>query len=134
MTSGLIPGATTGAALIFAVAAGGVVVFQLALALGAPWGAYAMGGAVPGRFPPPLRLAAVVQAVVIAFLAVVALSAAGLVLPDLAATFPWLVWLPVAFSALAVVLNAISRSPGERRVWVPVTLVLLASSLVAAMA
>jgi hypothetical protein len=121
------------AALVFALAAGGVVAFQLALALGAPWGAYAMGGAVPGRFPPPLRAAAVVQAVVIALLAVVVLSAAGLVLPDLAAAAPWLVWIPVAVSALAVVLNSISRSAGERRIWVPVAMLLFLSSLIVAL-
>ena len=121
------------AALIFALVAGGVVAFQLALALGAPWGAYAMGGAFPGRFPPPLRIAAVVQAVVIGLLAVVVLSDAGLVLPDMAAAFPWLVWIPVAVSALAVVLNSISRSAGERRIWVPVAMLLLVSSLIVAL-
>ena len=73
---------TTIAALVFAVVAGGVVAFQFALALGAPWGAYAMGGSFPGRFPPPLRVAAVVQGVVIGLLAVVVLSDAGVVLPD----------------------------------------------------
>jgi hypothetical protein len=121
------------AAVVFGLVAGGVVAFQLALALGAPWGAYAMGGAFPGRFPPPLRAAAVVQAVVIGLLAVVVLSAAGLVLPDLAVAVPWLVWVPVAVSALAVVLNSISRSAGERRIWVPVAAVLLVSSLLVAM-
>ena len=121
------------AALIFALVASGVVAFQLALALGAPCGAYAMGGAFPGRFPPPLRIAAVVQAVVIGLLAVVVLSAAGLVLPDLAAAFGWLVWIPVAVSALAVVLNSISRSAGERRIWVPVAMLLLVSSLIVAL-
>jgi hypothetical protein len=40
---------TTLSALIFAVTAAGVIVFQIALGLGAPWGAYAMGGAFPGR-------------------------------------------------------------------------------------
>jgi hypothetical protein len=123
----------TPAALIFAVVAGGVVAFQLALALGAPWGAYAMGGAFPGRFPPPLRIAAVVQAVVIGLLAVVVLSDAGLVLPDLAVAFPWLIWIPVTVSALAVVLNSISRSAGERRIWVPVAMLLLVSSLIVAL-
>jgi len=123
---------TTLAAIAFTVAAGGVVAFQLALALGAPWGAYAMGGAIPGRFPPSLRIAAVVQAVVIGLLAVVVLSDARLVLPDLSAGAPWLVWVPVAVSALAVILNSISRSAGERKIWVPVALVLLVSSLLVA--
>jgi hypothetical protein len=36
-------------------------------------------------------------------------------------------------SALAVVLNAISRSAGERRIWVPVAVVLLVSSLLVAL-
>ena len=124
---------TTIAALVFAVCAAGVIAFQLALALGAPWGRYAMGGAFPGRFPPPMRAAAVIQAVVIALLAVAVLSTAGLVLPDLAASFPWLVLVAVVVSALAVVLNAISRSAGERRIWVPVASVLLVSSLVVAL-
>jgi hypothetical protein len=121
------------AALVFAVVAGGVVAFQLALALGAPWGAYAMGGTYPGRFPPPLRVAAVGQGVVIGLLALVVLSDTGLVLPALAAAFPWLVWVPVAVSVVAVVLNAISRSAGERRIWVPVAAVMLVSSLVVAL-
>ncbi len=121
------------AALVFAVVAGGVIAFQLALALGAPWGRYAMGGAFPGRFPPPMRVAAVVQAILIALLAVVVLSAAGLVLPDLATAAPWLVWVAVVVSAIAVVLNVISRSAGERRIWVPVATVLLVSSLLVAL-
>ena len=124
---------TTLAALVFAVAAAGVVAFQIALALGAPWGRYAMGGAIPGRFPPPMRIAALVQAFLIALLAVVVLSAAGLLLPDLAVALPWLVWVAVVVSALAVVLNAISRSAGERRIWVPVAAVLFVSSLLVAL-
>ena len=123
----------TVAALVFAVVAGGVVAFQFALALGAPWGAYAMGGSFPGRFPPPLRVAAAVQGVVIGLLALVVLSDAGVALPEIAVAFPWLVWIPVAVSALAVVLNSISRSAAERRIWVPVAMVLLVSSLAVAL-
>ncbi len=125
---------TSAAGLVFAVTASGVVAFQLALALGAPWGAYAMGGAFPGRFPPPMRVAAVVQAALIALLAVGVLSVAGILLPDVAVAFPWLGWVAVVVSAVAVVLNAISRSAGERRIWVPVAAVLLVSSLLVALA
>lgn len=124
---------TTMAALVFAVVAGGVVAFQLALALGAPWGAYAMGGAVPGRFPPALRLAAVVQALAIVLLAVVVLSAAGLALPGLADELPGLIWAVVAFATVALVLNSITRSRSERRVWAPVSAVLLVCSLTVAL-
>jgi len=124
---------TAVAALVFGVAAVGVIAFQVALALGAPWGAYAMGGAFPERFPPTLRVAAVVQAAVIALLALIVLSAAGLALPSVVREVPLSVWLPVAFSAVSLALNAASRSAGERRVWVPVALVMLASSLAVAL-
>jgi hypothetical protein len=118
------------AAIAFAALSAGAVLFQLALALGAPWGSYAMGGKYPGRFPPPMRVAAVVQAIVIALLAVLVLVHAGLVPWSLPA---WLVWIPVAFSALSLVMNAISRSPGERRLWTPVAAGLVASSLTVAL-
>jgi hypothetical protein len=121
------------AALVFVVVAAGVIAFQLAMALGAPWGSYAMGGAFPGRFPAPMRIAAAVQAVVIGAIAVAVLSAAGLVLRDLAIAVPWLIWVAVVVSALALVLNAISRSAGERRIWIPVAAVMLVSSLVVAL-
>ncbi len=122
------------AAVVFTVASAGVILFQIGLALGAPWGAYAMGGANPGRFPPALRVAAAVQAIVIALLAVVVLSDADLVLPAVADEFGWLIWLAVGFSAVSVVLNAITRSPVERRLWLPVTAVMLLSSLLVAVA
>ena len=122
------------AAVVFAVASAGVILFQIGLALGAPWGAYAMGGAYPGRFPPGLRVAAAVQAALIAFLASVVLSDADLVVPALADQFGWLIWLAVGFSAVSVVLNAITRSPVERRLWLPVAIVMLLSCLLVAVA
>ncbi|HYH91611.1 MAG TPA: hypothetical protein VD763_00505 [Candidatus Saccharimonadales bacterium] len=124
---------TTLAALVFATLALGVIAFQIALAVGLPWGAYAMGGAFPGRYPPAMRAAALVQAVVIGLLAVVVLSAAGIVVPGLDNAVPWLVWMAVAFAAVALVLNALSRSSGERRIWVPVAAGMLVSSVIVAL-
>ena len=120
----------TVAAIVFALTIAGVVAFQLALALGAPWGEYAMGGAVRGRYPPALRVVAVVQAVLLAVLAFIVLGDAGM---GPLTGVGVLVWVAVATSALAVLLNAASRSAGERRIWVPVSLVLLVSSLVVAL-
>lgn len=120
------------AAIAYAAATLVVVAFQIALALGAPWGRYAMGGRYEGRLPTSLRVAAAFQAVLLAALAVVVASAAGLVAPSLHAEFPSLIWVPVAVSAVSVGLNAISRSAVERRTWVPVGGVLLASSLIVA--
>jgi hypothetical protein len=123
----------TAAAILFAIVTFGAIVFQIALALGAPWGQYAMGGAFPGRLPTAMRVAAVVQAVVLGLLAMVVLAHAGLIDIPIVLDLPWLIWVAVAFSAVSLVLNAISRSAGERRIWVPVALVMLGSSLVVAL-
>lgn len=123
----------TVAAIVFTLATLVVVGFQLALALGMPWGAYAMGGQFPGRFPPALRVAAVVQAGVLGVLAVLVLAAAGLGGRALPEGLAWLAWIPVGFSVLSVVMNLASRSAGERRLWVPVGVVLLVASVVVAL-
>ena len=124
---------TAVAGIVFGITMTGVVGFQVALALGAPWGAWAMGGAFPGRYPPRLRVAAIVQALVLVGVALVVLAHAGLLLPAIAEAVPWLIWLAVTLSAVSLVLNAITPSAGERRLWVPVTVVLLVSSLVVAL-
>jgi len=116
------------AALLYAAVSAGVIAFQFALAAGAPLGAYAMGGAFPGRFPPALRIAALVQAVLIAGTAAVVMSRAGLVLAEWSRASRWLVWVVVAFSGTSLVLNLITPSADERAIWAPVALLLLASS------
>ena len=130
---GYAPQMTTAAAILFALVTLGVVAFQLALALGAPWGEFAMGGRYPGTLPRAMRVSAVGQAALLAALAVYVLSAAGLVLPSMAGTLPWLIWAVVAFSALSLVLNAITPSAGERRIWVPVATEMLLTSLIVAL-
>ena len=113
------------AAIAFAIAASGVIGFQMALALGVPWGSYAMGGAFPGKFPPRMRVAALVQAGLLAGTVAIVLSRAGLVLPPWSEATGWLIWGVVALAVIAAILNAITPSAGERRIWVPVALVML---------
>lgn len=122
------------AAILFSLVAAGVAAFQLALALGAPWGSYAMGGAFPGSFPPAMRGAAAVQALVIGLIAAIVLARGGIVLAAWKPASMWAIWIVVAFSGVGLVLNAISPSAGERGVWVPVTVVMLACSLAVALA
>ena len=124
---------TRGAALLYASVSAGVVAFQIALAVGMPWGAYAMGGAFPGQFPPALRSAALVQAALLVGLAAVALVRAGLILPAWSRMSRWLIWMVVAVAAVGLVLNLITPSAGERALWAPVTLLMLISSAVVAL-
>jgi hypothetical protein len=108
------------------------VAFQIAMAAGMPWGAYAMGGAYPGVFPPALRVAALVQAALIALCALVVLSRAGVALASWARASRVAIWFVVALSSVSLLLNVITPSGGERAVWAPVAAVMLASSLVVA--
>lgn len=120
------------AAILYTIATVVVVGFQIALALGAPWGEFAMGGAYPGQFPPPLRVAAVIQALLLLGFMLVVLGQAGLIsLPGRLAS-RWLLWVVVVFSAVSLVLNLITPSTGERAIWAPVALVMLVGSGVVA--
>lgn len=114
------------AAYVFAVAAIGGSLFQLALAAGAPWGEFAMGGRYPGRFPPPMRVAAVIQAVALAALGWIILARAEVVE---APGWGRLGWLAVGVSALSLIMNAASRSKRERALWTPIAAVMLVTSL-----
>lgn len=103
------PAAVSAAA--FTLLAGAGMAFQLALAGGAPWGAWTMGGRFPGVLPPPMRAAAVAQALFLGLLAAVVVDHARPV-PASPSVLPWAV---VAVSTLTLVLNTISPSRGERR-------------------
>jgi hypothetical protein len=122
----------TSAAWLFTIATSVVVLFQLALAAGAPWGEWAMGGAYPGQFPPSLRVAAIVQAALLVGMALVVLTRAGLFTPRWARHARWLIWVVVAYSVIGLVLNLITPSAGERAIWAPVAFVLLVSSALVA--
>src|SRR5918993_1026592 len=125
-------GVSGAAALVFATVSAGVIAFQLALAAGAPWGAYAMGGAFPGRFPMALRIAAVVQTAFFALMAGVVVSRDGLGLVRWSSASRTFAWVVVAISAVSFVLNLITPSAGERAIWAPVAFLLLVSSAVVA--
>jgi hypothetical protein len=108
------------AACFYSLPTAAVVIFQLALAFGAPWGSYAMGGTVSGEYPAALRVAAVVQAVVLGILAGVVLSRAGVLRPRWRRVSRWATWIAVAFGVVSLFLNLITPSAGERAVWAPV--------------
>lgn len=126
-------GSAEAAAYVFALTAAGGAAFQVALALGAPWGAYAMGGAVNGPFPPVLRVAALFQAVILIILALIVLTRASVLVVPILRDLPWTIWVVVVFSGVSLVLNGLSRSAGERRLWTPVALAMVASSLIVAL-
>ena len=107
---------------------GVLAVFQLALALGAPIGHFAWGGAhrvLPAR----LRIGSLVSIVIYAIIALLALDCAGVVdvVPDAVSIVG--MWVVFGYFVLGTGLNAISRSKPERYTMAPVSAVLAVLSL-----
>jgi len=102
----------------FAVLACGVGAFQVALAIGAPWGEAAWGGANSGVLPIGFRVASGVSAVLWA--GVAAVSAGRLLGP--VGRRRLLLGVAV-YSTIGIAMNAVSPSSTERAIWVPVTAV-----------
>lgn len=109
-----------------------MVLFQLALALGAPWGEMAMGGKYPGRFPYRMRVAALVQVVPLILMALVVLTRSGLIFGSYFALSKSAIWFVVVFTAVGTILNLITPSKKERLLWAPVVFALLICSVVVA--
>jgi hypothetical protein len=101
-------------------AAGGfgvVVAFQVALALGAPWGAAAWGGTTHGPLPANLRIASAVAGTVWAVAAVIVLRRAGCHVVALPTGLAWWgTWILVGVLAVGAVMNLASAvHPRPRR-------------------
>jgi hypothetical protein len=122
------------AAKVYLALTGVVVLFQVALVAGTPWGELTMGGAFPGQLPARMRFAAAGSAGLIILFGAIVAARAGLALMRWRRAASWLIWLVVAYSVIGVVLNAVTPSPSERALWLPVTAVLAACALVVACA
>ncbi len=109
------------------------VLFQLALALGAPWGEMAMGGRYPGKMPLRMRIAALIQILLLILIAAIVFIRAELIFENYYLLSEKLIWLIVAFCGLGAILNTITPSKKERRLWAPVAIVLLICSVVIAL-
>ncbi|WP_124113560.1 hypothetical protein [Paenibacillus xylanexedens] len=120
-------------AIVFTVLILVVILFQVALAVGVPWGDYAMGGKFPGKYPISMRFTCIVQIAILAFIDTIVLSKAGLLWPQWSVFARTAIWFIVGYLVLGTILNLITRSVWERRIWAPVTLLMLISSVIVAM-
>jgi len=121
------------AAIVFSALALVVAVYQLGLAAGMPWGNFTWGGKFPGRLPAQMRLVALLStALLVAFAFIVSIRA-GILWRDWQPISRMPIWLVVAYCALGVFANAATSSRWERRVWLPVVLAMLVSSVIVGM-
>lgn len=102
-----------------------LVVFQLALAIGAPWGAAAYGGGHPDVLPLGLRINSLVFGLVLYPAVMLYVLDAGGVFDTewLPGSRSVVMWVLVVFFALGTLANFASRSRIERW-WGPVSLAL----------
>lgn len=121
------------AAIVFGILAGLTTAFQVALAFGAPWAEFTLGGKHRGPLPAPLRVVPVVSSIILAGFVPIVLSRAGVAFEGLSGAAAWLIWVVVGYCALGSILNAITPSRRERLVWLPVVLAMLVTSVMVAL-
>jgi hypothetical protein len=122
------------AAILFAVLAGVSAVFQVALAFGAPWGEFTLGGKYRGQLPRAARIIPIASAVLLVGFALIVLARAGLAFANMRAASDGLIWVVVGCCALGTIANSITPSPRERALWLPVLVLMLWTSTLVGMA
>jgi hypothetical protein len=111
-------------AMAAAAGSAALAAFQLALALGAPLGRAAWGGANP-QLSTGLRVASAVTCGIWLLAALVVLRRAGVrVVPLPAVVVRWGIWVLAALFALGGLLNLASSSVWERFLWGPFGLIM----------
>lgn len=103
----------------------GVIGFQIALILGAPWGRITQGGQTEGPLPGSGRFVALASIAILIGMALAILSSDGR-WPGWPA---WTGWVAVAVNALSMVLNWITTSAPERMLWGPIMTVMFVLAL-----
>jgi hypothetical protein len=124
--SALIAAAATARGVAVAATVGFllIVIFQAALALGAPLGRAAWGG-TRTHLPTGLRIASAAAVVFWLFAALIALGRAGFDASPISGTpARWGAWILVGVLLVGALMNFASSSPWERFLWGPLALVL----------
>ena len=130
LTTDLLPVRT--AAVVAAVGFLAIASFQAALALGAPLGRAAWGGAHT-QLPTRLRIASAFAVVIWLIAALIILGRAGFQVSAMPPAFVRVgTWILVGVLPLGAIMNFASPSSWERFIWGPVALILAALCLLVA--
>ena len=114
------------AAVLYALISLGVILFQVGLIAGLPWGHLTQGGRFEGALPTSGRIAAGCSIVLLACMAYSVVSLANLVPP-----WPlWTAWITCALQVVSMLVNWITPSRPERLVWGPITTLMCVLMLV----
>lgn len=119
-------------AIIFSILSAILVLFQLGLTIGMPWGEASMGGKFPGKYPPKMRVVSLVNSILLCFMAAIVLTKSGMLFPHFKTFSNVTIYFVVGFSTVATILNIITPSKIERKLWAPVSTMLLITSIIVA--
>ena len=108
-------------AVLYALIIALVVLFQVCLIFGAPWGQITQGGRYEESLPVGGRVVATLSVPTLIFMGASITSAAGL-MPNWA---DWTAYAAIAVQALSTTLNWITPSQKERFLWGPITSIML---------
>ena len=118
-------------AYVFTALTGIVMIFQGCLAAGVPWGEASMGGRYPGKYPPRMRIVAVINMLLLGFFAAIVLSEASILFSPLKPISRVGIWVVVVFFIFGTTMNIITPSKIER-IWAPVAFFQLITSIIVA--
>jgi hypothetical protein len=105
------------------------ILFQIGLVFGKPWGEYTMGGYNKGVLPIKIRIAPFISILILSFFALFVINSTQILSTNF--SFPsFIKWFIIGFNVLAVIANSATQSKKERRLWQPITIVMLLCSLV----
>lgn len=110
-----------------------VILFQLALVFGAPWGEYTMGGKFPQKLPLKIRVAVLLQIFILILFAFIVLAKTQLAFEEYQNFGRIGMWFIVGFFVLGSILNLSTPSKKERNLWGPINLIALAICLILAL-
>ncbi|MCC5815832.1 MAG: hypothetical protein JJT78_13850 [Leptospira sp.] len=105
-----------------------IIIFQICLAVGLPWGSASMGGKFPGVQPPSMRFVAVINALLLVSLGIITGVKTGFLFPKFHSLGEIGIWVVVAFFGLGTFMNSITPSKIER-IWAPIAGILFLTSL-----
>ncbi len=109
------------AGILYLIAIVGVIIFQVCLIAGAPWGRLTQGGQYVGVLPPSSRVAAGLSVLILACMAAGIASAA-----DMAPHWPRLsAYVALGLQVVSTIVNWITPSRAERRLWGPINTAML---------
>ncbi len=108
-------------------------IFQLALALGVPLGEYTMGGKFPGKLPIKMRVAALIQILILLIFVFMVITKAGIAFEQYYSVGSIGIWFVVAFFVFGSIVNISSESRKEKLIMGPANIIALISTLIVAL-